>query len=770
MSQQALISLSKKPRLKECLAGNKVTCLIFLVVAWLAMCGRMGGANRSFEFTATQKNFKLYFPAYLANGFFSSTTSLRGTDPTTSYMVGVVDYTPGDVSRPAAIPSWVEIDYFDGYSWLNQSPVTPANFRDYSQTLNMFDGRLETRYTWADVGRSTRVSVDSFVSEAAPHLAVTSLTLSPNFSGVIRLRFTLRPHPAPRYRLALAKLNGAEVNKAVAALKAKRLVPTGPTVPDRAAIWYPGQMRVVGFGGAAKQGLIWITGRAVDGPRLAEAATVELPPQLKLLKVKLSRSVNLVDLEITAKLQKNTAYTFNKYVAASSQGWGGLKDSVIRWAKGARNQGLASLLSQHEAAWHKLWNSDIIVEGDEEVQKAIHSDLFGLLENSTVETGWGMQGMSLSPYYMGHVFWDSDSWDFPVLVLLHPDRARSLVNFRFRTVHEAEARARVRGYKGAMFPWESDPEKGIDVTPAFAADNSEREIHVNGDIAIAQWQYYLITGNLPWLRKYGYPVIRAVAEFWASRSTYNAQLKLYEIHHVVSPDEAYKDVSNDAFTNAIAQKSLRIAVAASRVLGIAPNPKWEEIAQKMDIPFSSSEQLHLDFDRTVPHNKHTWMGSSISWLAYPQLDLGMSEEVRRNDFNFAVKSLSELTPDANDMVPVMLGIAAAELGNAAQSYKWLKFSMGGFLKPPFNVRSETARNNALYNLSISAGFLENFLYGFTGLRITGRGLKPVYPPILPVAFKSITLKNIWIHNQRFDFTLSRNRAGGVLLTRHLSIH
>jgi hypothetical protein len=120
------------------------------------------------------------------------------------------------------------------------------------------------------------------------------------------------------------------------------------------------------------------------------------------------------------------------------------------------------------------------------------------------------------------------------------------------------------------------------------------------------------------------------------------------------------------------------------------------------------------------------------------------------------------------MVPVMLGIEASELGDEAESYKWLKFSMGGFLKPPFNMRSETARNNAIYNLSISAGFLENFLYGFTGLRFTDQGLTPIYAPVLPSAWKSVTIKNVKLHGQSFDFVLSRDEAGKVHLEKRLA--
>ena len=758
-----------------------ITRLLFIFCFLVPLAAIAAVDDSSFDLTATEKDFNLYFPAYLANGFFTTSTSLRGTDETLSFMVGVMDYTPGDVSRPAALPSWAEVDYFDGARWLNSTPVAAGAFRNYRQTLHMHDGVLSTQYVFADGGRSTRVDVATFVSEDSTHLGLTRLSVTPDFSGTVRLRFALRPRPAPAHRFDLARLTAAELEKAIAnSGESLRLTdPTAPgerkgsgavarpqdaTAPDRAAIWYPGYVKIQSFGGTEAQRLLWIAGRAVDGPQIAEAAAIGLPAGLTPSAVKLEQSPQLVCLEIAIALERGRTYTFTKYAAVSSEAWGGLKDAAVNWAEAARKEGYASLLARHEAAWHALWKADIQVEGEPEVQRVVHSDLFSLLENSTVNTAWGMSGCGLSPCYMGHQFWDNDAWDFPVLLLLQPDRAKSLEMFRYRTLPPAEARARDRHYRGAMYPWESDPQKGIDVTPYIAADFGEREIHVNADIAIAQWQYYLATGDKNWLCEYGYPVIRRIAEFWASRVTYRREKDRYEILHVTSPDEAYNDVPNDAFTNAVAQKSLLAAVAAARVAGQTPDPQWVQIAQKMYIPFSAKEQRHMDFDEMVPHNKKTWMGSSISWLAFPPLDLAMSKEIRRNDFTFATKSLSELTPDANDMVPVMLGIEASELGDGATAYKWMKFSMGGFLKPPFNMRSETAKNNAIYNLSISAGFLENFLYGFTGLRFTDQGLTPVYPPILPPGWKRLTLKGIELQQQRFDFIVSRD-DGGVHLDK-----
>lgn len=90
------------------------------------------------------------------------------------------------------------------------------------------------------------------------------------------------------------------------------------------------------------------------------------------------------------------------------------------------------------------------------------------------------------------------------------------------------------------------------------------------------------------------------AEFWKSRVTYNRSKDRYEILHVTSTDEAYDDVPNDSFTNAVAQKALRVTTQAARILGLSPDPEWIRIADKMYIPLSEHLQRHLVFDESVP--------------------------------------------------------------------------------------------------------------------------------------------------------------------------
>jgi trehalose/maltose hydrolase-like predicted phosphorylase len=753
----------------------KKTCSLIVLLSLLFLApGILAADAPGFDLTATQENFGLYFPTYLANGFFTTSSSLRGTDPTLSFMVGVIDYTPGDVPRPAALPSWAEMDYFDGAAWLNATPVTASSFRDYRQTLQMYDGVLSTQYVFASSGHVTRVAVTTFVSEDSTQVGVTSLSLTPDFTGTVLLRFTLRPHSAPAHRFPLASVPSAGLRKSEAEAEAQIRL-TDPTAPERGAEWYPGYVNIQSFGASEAQRVIWITGRAVDGPQIAQAAAIGLPAGVAISESRRQESPQLVSIEVALRVERGRTYTFTKYVAASQQNWGDLKSStedlkgsVLDKAKEVRGEGLDSLLAKHQSIWHGLWKSDIVVQGDPETQQVIHSDLFYLYENSTVNTTWAMEGCGLSPNYWGHVFWDSDSWDLPALVLLHPERAKSLVMFRYRTLPAAEARAKAYGYRGAMYPWESDPQKGTESTDHDFVPVGAREIHLDGDIVISQWHYYLATGDTAWLRNYGYKVIRETAEFLTSRVTYNREKDRYEVLHVCSGDEIYNDVSNDSFTNAVIQKALRAAVAAAGVVGQLPDAQWAEIAQKMYIPFSVQEQRHLDFDDTAIHTRKSWMGSSISWLSSPPLDLAMSSEVRRNDYNFAVKSLSDLTPSTNginDMVPVILSIDAAVVGDAEETYKRLKFSNGPFLKPPFNVRSETPGNNHLYILCVSGGFLENFLYGFTGLRLTDQGLTTAYPPILPSAWKGVTIKGVTLHGQSYDYVIGRDETGKVQLER-----
>src|SRR5436305_12923911 len=110
--------------------------------------------------------------------------------------------------------------------------------------------------------------------------------------------------------------------------------------------------------------------------------------------------------------------------------------------------------------------------------------------------------------------------------------------YRFQRLGEAQAHARATGYRGARFPWESALD-GTEQIPPPVSINSEGlyEQHITADIALADWQYYLATGDRSWLADVGWPVISQAATFWASRVRAGADGR-YHLAHVTGPDQA----------------------------------------------------------------------------------------------------------------------------------------------------------------------------------------------------------------------------------------
>jgi trehalose/maltose hydrolase-like predicted phosphorylase len=536
-----------------------------------------------------------------------------------------------------------------------------------------------------------------------------------------------------------------------------------PATPDRAAVWYHGDTHVLADGGDSKNLALWLDGRAEQGLGMAEAAAVSLPAGLQPVEVMLNKGIYRLSLDLRLQVRKGQTYTFTKYVAASREDWGGGAKADLALATAARTEGFDALLNAHKAAWANLWKTDIRIDGDPNAQRVVHSDLYYLLANATPDTAWAIGACGLTTGYVGHIFWDSDSWIFPALVLLHPPYARSLVMFRDHTLPAAQQRARARGLQGAMYPWEADPQNGTEQVVHAAWVLGEREIHVNADVAIAQWQYYLASGDQAWLKSDGWPVIRDVARYWASRVNWNPGKQRYDILHVTSVEENYNDVPNDTFTNADAAKALRIATAAAAVVGEQPDPRWADIAAKLYLPFSASGQHYLDMDETVQHDPG---GSDLTFLAFPSLDLPMSEQVRRNDYAIAMKPM-----ETSERIPTTMGlgpapIAAAANGNTAEAARWIaRNAADDMFKPPFNVRPETATNNTGYFLTGSGGFVQGLLYGLTGLRIEPNGLLETYPPVLPPTWKSMTLKDITFRGKHYDITIDRDASGKTRLTR-----
>jgi protein-glucosylgalactosylhydroxylysine glucosidase len=755
-----------------------MTCMryapsVLFALGLLAAGSARAETDPSFLLSADAADLPAYFPAYLANGYISTLSAPRGTETTHGYLVGFMDYAAGDISRPAAVPGWTGIEFSPtppgpGQMWLNRAALSPRHFNDYHQSLDLREGTLTTRYTYLDRGRETGVEVTTLVSEASPHIAATQLRITPQYDGTVELSFplTLWAEHAPRF--PLAQMTGPEMEEAVAA-NDLTLEAQPPATADRAAIWYPGYTQVLTSDGDSGSLTLWLDGNAEQGLSMAMAAAVALPAGVPAEAVTVHRDRYRLALDVSIKVERGKSYAFTKYVAVSRSGWGGNATDDLALARAAREGGFEHLVSEQRAAWGALWQSDILIEGDARAQQLAHSELYYLLASSAPDTSWGLGPCGLTTCYSGHAFWDSDTWIFPALLLLHPERAKSLVAFRDRTVEAAQQRARAHGFQGAMYPWESDPQNGSDQTPHSAVVLADTEIHVTADVAIAQWQYYQATHDRDWLREHAWPVLREVARFWASRATYDASAHRYDIAHLTSVAESYNDIKNDTFTNLSAVKALSIAIEAARILGERPDPLWERVAKQLYIPMAPGGEHHLAFDPSVPvRNAADFGGGPLSLLFLPSLDLQMKPQLLHGDYDYAIRPAPVARVSGGSMNTVGHLTAADEVGSAADAAAWFAGNLsGGTIKGPFNVRTEAANNNVGYFMTGSGGFIQSLIYGFTGLRIREQGLVDAYPPVLPDGWKSLTLRNVIFRGQRMDIRVARDAAGVVRLTREV---
>jgi kojibiose phosphorylase len=274
------------------------------------------------------------------------------------------------------------------------------------------------------------------------------------------------------------------------------------------------------------------------------------------------------------KLRKNQTVIFTKifYVDAVS------KEEDLAKLKRLSEKGFRKifsssfdyLLKRHIHAWEGLWDvAEVSIWGDPEVEKNFRFNIYHMLICSTKNNGLSSIGAKAltGEGYRGHIFWDTEIFLLPFYLYILPDVAKNMLLYRYRRLDKARVIAKKCGFKGAMFPWESAGQ-GVDETPDWAKDldgkiirihTGKLEHHITADIAYAFYHYYNATHNEAFLRDYGYEVLFETARFWASRVEYNKKKKVYEIRHVIGPDEFHTDVNNNAFTNMLAKWNLLTA-------------------------------------------------------------------------------------------------------------------------------------------------------------------------------------------------------------------
>lgn len=405
----------------------------------------------------------------------------------------------------------------------------------------------------------------------------------------------------------------------------------------------------------------------------------------------------------------------------------------------ARLEGRDRLLERHTEAWNELWKSDIQIEGDPQAQQDIRSMLYHLYSFTREGTALSPSPMGLSGLgYNGHVFWDTELWMYPALLVMQPTLAKSLVEYRFQRLAAAKRNAFSKGYKGAMFPWES-AETGVEETPVWAL-SGPFEQHITACVAIAAWNYYAVTQDKQWLAEKGWPLLKETADFWASRVERKGAGN-YQINNVVAADEWAENVDNNAFTNAAAKTNLQLATKAAEVLGKTPDKDWMLVANNIPI-------LQMPDGTTKEHATYNGEGikqADVNLLSYPLKEVTDPKRMRQDLDYYSKRVPDEGTPA---MTQGVFALLYARLGDAEKARFWLDDAYLPNLLPPFRVIAETKGGTNPYFATGAGGILQAVIMGFGGIEITPTGITQI-KSTLPKGWKKLTITGVGVEKKTF---------------------
>lgn len=622
----------------------------------------------------------------------------------------------------AAIPAWTTLDVGAGPDTF--TATTPASrITKYRQTLFFRCGLLRTTLTWTSrAGRSTDLSYDVIADRTNEHVGAVQMTMVPHWSGQ------------------------ATVTDRIDGAGARRLVQTGGG--DR--------------GGSPVATTVDVTfrtdGTAIDG---AVASTLRPGPAVHPSTVTRSRrAANLsANQAVTFPVRSGQAYQFVKYVGVDTKLTSPRPESAaLSAARHAAERRWPALLAHHAALWKELWRGDIEVPGRTDIQTWARSSRYGLLSNIRQRTSTSIAPAGLtSDDYAGLIFWDAETWMFPALLATNPDIAAGVLEYRYRTMPAARANARQLGYRGLFYPWTSASMGDLDTEcHSWEPPHCLQQIHLQSDISLAAWQQYLATGDTSWLRSRGWPLLRGIAEFWASRVTRNADGS-YSINGVAGPDEYANNVNDGVFTNAGAAVALRNATKAARILGEPAPPQWTTIADHLRILYDADRQIFIQYQG---YDGRTIKQADAVLLIYP-LEWPMSRRAAANTLSYYAARTDPAGPAMTDSVQA---IASAFIGESGcTTYRYLLRSSEPFVRPPFALFSESrgetpggqdrlAGTPAQDFLTGKGGFLQVFTYGLAGLR--WRADRVHLDPTLPSRLSAgVRVKDVHWQGRTFDIAI-----------------
>jgi maltose phosphorylase len=434
-------------------------------------------------------------------------------------------------------------------------------------------------------------------------------------------------------------------------------------------------------------------------------------------------------------------------------------------------KGFDALLAEHEKVWaHKWEECDITIEGDVAAQQGIRFNIFQLTQTYTGEDerlNIGPKGFT-GEKYGGSTYWDTEAYCLPFyLGTSKPKVARNLLVYRYKHLARAIENAGKLGFT-----------KGAALYPMVTMNGEEchneweitfEEIHRNGAIAYAIFDYIRYTGDAKYLTEFGLEVLIGISRFWAQRVNWSADKNKYVMLGVTGPNEYENNVNNNWYTNSFAawtldytlnalafvknDDSARYAEILKRVsLDESEPTKWKEIIDKMYYPTDSARGIFLQQDgfldkelKTVKdlrkedrplNQKWSWdrilrscfiKQADVLQGLYFFEDKFDNETVRKN-FDF----YEPMTVHESSLSPCVHVILASRLGYKQKAYE-LYLRTARLDLDDYNNDTEDG-----CHITSMAGTWMSVVKGFGGMRVVNDKL--CFNPFIPDEWKSYSFR------------------------------
>ncbi len=470
-------------------------------------------------------------------------------------------------------------------------------------------------------------------------------------------------------------------------------------------------------------------------------------------------------------LEKGVRYTLKKYVSIVST----LNHSefsiiarAINQVKNAYLSGFDTLLSEHEAAWAKIWsNADITINGDVAAQQGIRFNIFHLYQTYTGKNeklNIGPKGFT-GEKYGGATYWDTEAYCLPFyLKTADPKVARQLLVYRYNHLERAIENAAKLGFKdgAALYPM---------VTMNGEECHNEweitfEEIHRNGAIAFGIYNYIRHTGDKNYLLDYGRPVLVGIARFWAQRFNWSESKKAFVMLGVTGPNEYENNVNNNWYTNYIARWCIQYALEADEFCATTKGSalrkgeaeQWRHIVENVYFPkldgtniflqqdgFMDKEQLTVKdiAEAERPINQHWSWDRILRSIFIKQADVLQGLYLFEDDFD--LPTLSEnfefyepKTVHESSLSPCVHVILAAKIGRLDKAYE-LYLRTSRLDLDDYNHEADEG-----LHITSMAGTWVSVVEGLAGVRIYENEIR--VNPIIPAAWKSYSFQILYKNN------------------------